>query len=293
VPASRSRTEHWRDCLSKVYERGGALEITVDRGVAGQIPDDGLGADLAWRVKIVRLTEGLIVVEPPSACGATIPLSANVRIIAAMTVGQNRWMFHTVTLGHVEGDRETGRLLMLKMPDRVERCTRRSFFRISTADLRLPTVRCWPLLDPTSVGPAESANRSQITELLETNQVLGYDLEDRDSILLPQVGPMFKAQLLNISGGGLGIMVNPEEGRALDSRPFLWIRVDLRPDIPAPIGVTTRLAHTHIDSAHNLYAGLAFDFSHNISHRRFVVDLFTGYVELLQNKQTRVLAKAA
>ena len=284
MPASRSRTDHWRDCLRKVYERGGALEITVDRGPSTGI-DAARGADLAWRVKIVHLRDDAIIVEPPAACGSTIPLSANVRLIAAMTIGQNRWMFHTQTKGHTENGGASGRLLILKMPEHVERCTRRDFFRISTVDLRLPSVQCWPLLDPTSVVAAEAANRAQMTDLTASGCVATYELEDRDSILLPNVGPMFKSHLLNISGGGLGLMLSLDEGRALDSRPFIWLRVDLRPDIAAPIGVTTRLAHTHIDSAHNLYAGLAFDFSHNPSHRKFVVDLFAHYVLRLQQGQ--------
>jgi hypothetical protein len=291
VPASRSRTEHWRDCLRKVYERGGALEITVDRGAASVEGMADRGSDLAWRVKIIHLRDDAIIVEPPAACGSTIPLSANIRLIAAMTVGQNRWMFHTRTLGHTDGPRLSGssgnggRMLVLQMPDHVERCTRRGFFRTSTADIKLPSVQCWPLLDPTSVVAAEAANRAQIRDLTDRGDVMNYELEDPDSIMLPRVGPMFKASLLNISGGGLGIVLNPDESRALDTRPYLWLRVDLRPDIPAPIGVTTRLAHTHIDSAHNLYAGLAFDFSHNASHRQFVVDLFTEYAQRLQSHQ--------
>ncbi len=292
MPASRSRTDHWRDCLRKVYERGGALEITVDRGPSTGA-DVSRGADLAWRVKIVELRDDAIVVEPPSACGSTIPLSANVRLVAAMTIGQNRWMFHTTTMGHTEGRGSAGRLLVLKMPVHVERCTRRDFFRISTVDLRLPTVQCWPLMDPTSVVAAEAANRAQMNDLATSGSIAEYELEEPDSILLPEVGPMFKAQLLNISGGGLGLMLPLDEGRALDSRPFIWLRVDLRPDIAAPIGVTVRLAHTHIDSAHNLYAGLAFDFSHNPSHRKFVVDLFAQYVLRLQKGQPAIAAQFA
>lgn len=288
MPASRSRTEHWRDCLRKVYERGGALEITVDRGLALDGGEGDRGSDLAWRVKIVHLRDDAIIVEPPAACGSTIPLSANIRLIAAMTVGQNRWMFHTRTMGHTDGPRLAGgggRLLVLHMPDHVERCTRRGFYRTSTVDLRLPSVQCWPLMDPTSVVAAEAANRAQIRDLTTRGDIMDYELEDPDSIMLPKVGPMFKANLLNISGGGLGLLLSPDEGRALDARPYIWLRVDLRPDIPAPIGVTTRLAHTHIDSAHNLYAGLAFDFTHNASHRQFVVDLFTEYAQRLQTAQ--------
>lgn len=285
MPASRSRTEHWRDSLRKVFERGGALEITVDRGTASAGADPiSRGADLVWRVKIVKLTETSIVVEPPAACGATIPLSSGVKLLAAMTIGQNRWMFHTETTGHVEGSHGQGRLLILRMPDNVERCTRRGFFRISTADLKLPTVQCWPLLNPGTVVAPEAANRAQINDLRNSNAVLAYELDGQESLLLPEVGPMFKAQLLNISGGGLGLLLNPDDSRSLDARPYLWLRVDLRPDISAPVAVTCRLAHTHIDSAQNLYAGLAFDFSHNQSHRGFVVDLFMDYVSRLQQR---------
>src|SRR5207247_2507783 len=126
-----------------------------------------------------QLRDDSIVVEPPAACGSTIPLSSNINLVAAMTVGQNRWMFHTRTLGHLDGPRSAGggRLLILRMPANVERCTRRSFFRISTADLRLPTVSCWPLLDPTSVVAAETVNRNQIRDLTKSGGVLDYELE--------------------------------------------------------------------------------------------------------------------
>jgi hypothetical protein len=80
-------------------------------------------------------------------------------------------------------------------------------------------------------------------------------------------------------------LLTPENAKALSSRPFLWLRVDLRPDIPAPIAVTCRVAHTHIDSSQNVYAGLAFDFSHNTGHRQFIVDVFAAYVEALQTRQ--------
>lgn len=290
MPASRSRTEHWRDSLRKVFERGGALEITVDR--SGDSDDSGFASDLAWRVKMVALHEDRIIVEPPAACGHIIPLSAGVKLIVAMTIGQNRWMFHSQTLGHLEGPGNQGHMLVMQMPTNVERCTRRDFYRISTASVRLPSVQCWPLMDPSSVILPEAANRAQITELMEAGKILSADTSlSTPTPLLPEVGPMFTAQLLNVSGGGLGLVLRPEDARVLDSRPFVWLRVDLRPEIAAPVAVTCRVAHSHLDSAHNLYAGLAFDFVHNQEHRRFVVDLFAEYANRLMSRQSS--AKAA
>ena len=66
---------------------------------------------------------------------------------------------------------------------------------------------------------------------------------------------------------------------------MFWLRINLTPHIPAPIGMTARLAHTHVESTQNIYAGLAFDFAYNPSHRQFVVDQVCRYVGSLQRQQ--------
>jgi len=162
VPATRSRTEHWHDSLRKVQERNGAIEISIDQsGAVGTTAS----ADVVWRCRVVSVMPQQVLVEPPAAFGATIPLDAGIALVGAMTIGQNRWMFHTRTLGYREAARPADRALILDLPERVERCTRRSFFRISTANLQLPHVQCWPLLDPSSVVAAEAANRAEINDL--------------------------------------------------------------------------------------------------------------------------------
>lgn len=293
VPAARSRTEHWRDCLQKLFERDGALEVSVDRSGDGNTTS-APGADVAWRCRILGLTDSHITIEPPAAFGASLRLDPGVAVIGAMTIGQNRWMFRTTTVA-AAGSATRG--VTLAMPERVERCTRRGFFRISTASLHLPRVQCWPLIDPTSVVAAEASNRAEITDLLAgKSQPMTFGPADSalsEPSLLPTVGPAFKASLLNVSGGGLGLLVAPEDTAALSTRPYLWLRLDLRPHIPAPAAVTARVAHTHIDSTQSLYAGMAFDFAHNPPHREFIVDLFTRYVESLQRQQRQVVRAAA
>lgn len=250
------------------------------------------GSDLVWRCKIIELAPDWICVEPPAAFGATLWLAPGTRLVGGMTIGQNRWMFHTQTLRddtargaqHEQGGGSLGRPLRLAMPLTVERCSRRSQFRISTADLNLPRVQCWPLIDPTSVGAAETANRAAIMDAMSA-RTGGSAADSPDSILLPEVGPMFSAALLNISGGGLGLLISPADAPALASRPLVWLRVDLRPEMPLPVAVTTRVAHTHIDSTQQLYAGMAFDFAHNPGHRAFVIEVINTYVERLQRQQ--------
>jgi hypothetical protein len=283
VPASRSRTERWFECLRQVAQRDGAIEITI--------PASGLGgSDLIWRVRIVALTDDEIVVEQPNAAGQYIEFSPGVSIIGVMAIGQNRWMFRTNILPPDKNRSSRPiRVLRLVMPDHVERCQRRNFYRISTAEISLPKVECWPLINPSSVVAAEVANRALISELIRSGGA-PHRFED-ESLLLPEVGPRFVARLVNLGGGGAGLMIDRSEASAADRARLFWVRVNLMPTIPAPIAMTARLVHTHIDSSQNIYAGMAFEWAFHTSHRDFVVAQITRYVAQLQQHQG--LAKAA
>jgi hypothetical protein len=285
VPANRSRTEKWRDSLQQIADRGGGLEFSVSKGNAAPEPNNG--PDLVWRVRLVGITDTQLLLEQPVAMGNPIKFEEGMELVAVMSVGQNRWMFHTKVLGEKDPSVfGAQRGLRVAAPTSVERCSRRDFLRISTAELRLPQVQCWPLLDPASVVAAEVANRAHITDL---ERAAGHaEQPGSDSILLPEVGPPFSARLLNIGGGGVGLMISREETAAAERSRLIWMRINLTPHIKAPIAMTARVVHTHLDSGQNLYAGVAFDFAFNPGHREFVVDQVTRYVSRVQAK-----AKAA
>ena len=296
VPASRSRTERWFDCLQQVAQRDGAIEISIPASAeASQTSDRAFnphGADLIWRVRILSLSDTEIIVEQPSAAGQFIPLNPGVCVIGAMSIGQNRWMFRTHVLPPATAPRPGilgARQVRLAMPETVERCQRRNFYRISTAELSLPTVECWPLINPTTVVSAEVANRALIMDLINGSQAARTAIAnpEDESLTLPEVGPRFNAHLMNLGGGGAGLLVDKNESSAADRARLYWVRINLMPMIPAPIAMTARLVHTHIDSAQNLYAGLAFEWSFHLAHRDFVVDQITRYVAQLQKQQAR------
>lgn len=288
MPASRSRTERWRECLQQIYERGGGIEFSIARTLPYEPPIEGNNAtsrvapDLMWRVRVLGVSDTELLVERPNTMGQPVVIDDGVELIAVMAVGQNRWMFHTRKLpASAQPSQFNLPGLRLQMPDRVERCHRRDFLRISTAELHLPRVECWPLLDPTSVGAAEAANRALIQDLEHTGRSLT-DGDSADTILLPNVGPPFTAQLLNIGGGGAGLLFPKGEAAAAERSRVLWMRLHLMPHIPAPIAVTARLVHKHLDSEQNLLAGAAFEFTWNQAHRDFVVSQMTRFATMCQ-----------
>lgn len=244
---------------------------------------------MVWRVRLVRLTDEEIWVEQPVALGCTMTIAPGTRLVAGMTIGQNRWMFSTrvLAIGSIPGERgHRVSAMQLQLPQGVERC-RRGSFRVSTVGVTLPSVECWPLLDPSSVVAAEVANRAIITSL-ERGEAASRG--DSGPVVLPEVGPSFRARLLNIGGGGAGMIVDQGEASALERSRLFWMRIDLRPHILAPLGVTARLAHTHMDSTQSTYAGLAFDFTFHAAHRVFVAEQIARYMAAAQASQSMRMA---
>ena len=102
---------------------------------------------------------------------------------------------------------------------------------------------------------------------------------------MPEVGPKFHARLVNIGGGGLGLDVNPNDSSTIGRHRLFWIRFLLPPDMSTPICATAKMVHSHIQSNQHLYAGMAFDFSFNPGHQRFVVEQICRYIAIQQRIQ--------
>lgn len=272
MPASRSRTERWKDGLYQVFERGGVLELAVSHDA-----DSDSAPDVLWRVKLLRVTDSELVVERPAAAGRALSLPACTPLTVMMSIGQNRWTFRSCVIGETGASHTTFGSLRITTPSEVHRCQRREHARVSTGALLLPKVECWPLLDPSGVAAAETANRALILELVRT----GAAYEDARPWIMPEVGPSFTATLQNVSGGGMGLVVDRSEARAIGRSPLMWMRVDLRPEIPAPLAMTARIAHSHLDPEQNVRLGIAFDFTFNPGHRDFVVSQIGTFVDRL------------
>ncbi len=290
MPATRSRTENWRQSLQDLFLKNGAIEITLPRHAENANAGGGEYASLIWRVRVMGLSDSEIVVEQPMALGHAVRLQPNIQLVGLIAIGQNRWMFKTTNLGETDitaagGGGRTLRGYRLSMPDNVERCQRRNFYRISTVGLTLPRVEVYPLLDPGSAIIAETSNRCHILDLIDQESGLGPPKPAAS--VMPEVGPMSQALLVNIGGGGAGLLFEHSESSRLDSATMYWVRIYLQPYVPAPLGVTARLKHTHIDSAQRVYAGMSFEFGHSAKHEKFVVDQLLRYVAQVQREQLK------
>ena len=284
MPASRSRTNEWRRCLQQIFERGGAIEIAIARPEStGNEPLLHVsGGDIVWRVRLLEMNDNEIVVEQPSALGRSIDFAANLDMVGAIAIGQNRWTFHTVHIGLVElrGPRPI-RAMRLRMPDHVDRSVRRQL-RVETAGLQLPQIEIWPLLDPKSVVVAERYNEVAFEASLNGER---YKEPTEPEAMMPTVGPLFHATLMNLGGGGMGLRVEPEDSMYFNHHRVFWLRSVLKPELDVPVVCTGKAVHTHIDSAMRTYVGIQFDFSFHPAHERFVAEQIRRYIMTQQDLQ--------
>lgn len=283
MPANRSRTDRWRQSLEKIRARGGGLEFTVNNPTPNSNEAD---KNLVWRVRLIDYDEQIITLEHPGAMGLSFHIEVGTPLIGIISVGQNRWMFHTETIHAPSKNQRPGAFknLTVRMPKTVERCMRRNFDRTSTAKVELPTVNAWPLLNHASAGPVEMASRMMIEQLTEQGTTVSSSFDPQ---MLPEVGPRFEAKLANIGGGGVGLVVDMDNRSGLESNQLFWLSVNLMPAVPAPLVMVARMAHTHLDSQQNTYAGLAFDFSQSMDHKHFVIAQIDRFIRDSQLPNTK------
>ena len=296
LPAQRSRTSGWRRCLEQIHQRNGAIEIAIDADperANGDGHRDGSGGDLVFRARLVDVSEDELCIEPPTALGEAINLEAGLRLVGIIAIGQNRWTFRTSCLGEasIANGAWRGPALRLGMPDEVRRCQRRRDYRLDATGLALPDVTVWPLLDPRSVVLSERVNEATF---LRERDALSHDHDSvtlssllQDEPPLPEVGPSLPGTLVNLGGGGIGLIIDSKHSGALHRSPIFWTQFNLAPHVQTPVCATMRLVHTHVRSDKRVYGGFTFDFTHNPSHKRFVVQQI---IRAIAGQQKRQLA---
>ena len=279
MPAHRSRTTGWRRCLQQLVDHKGSLQIAL-------APNGPAGRDFVWRAKLISLSDSEILVEMPTAAGEPLPLEEGVHLLGIIAIGQNRWMFRTTSLGNTSyrANGRDGIGLRLHMPKAVERCQRRRDYRITTDTLALPEISAWPLLDPRSVVLPERMCQLRMEQYLSGDES-PRALDEKD--VMPDVGPAFKATLVNIGGGGVGLQVPSGEGSGVGRHRLHWLRFGLPGSDSPPLCVTAKLMHWHLEAGNSTYLGMMFDFSFNPSHKRFVTQQITRAIAIQQREQLR------
>ena len=245
----------WQAALLGVAGEEGLVEVAAMNHTTGQ-------TDGGWhRTRLAAIEQGAIVVQRPSSAATRAALVPGRHVCLMFAAGPNRWTLYS----RVEGftlrpinDHTRLACLVLQWPREVSTVQRRAFFRAATASLDLPDVHLQPLIDDASAQAADLPARAR---------------------------QPLRAQLVNISGGGLGLVVDhsaaPAANRFLDYRCTLQL-----PTHDAPLELTVRHVHLRRNANETLYLGVMFVFD-DLVQQRHVADTICRFTTALQRRKLR------
>ena len=251
--------EAWHQILTDLVSRNGAVEV-------GAVPGDE--QDLAppvYRTRLLSLAEdGSLLIERLRGAGVSRQFSkgAWVNVIAGEL--SQLWKGRCRVIG-LENHRLNASTFVraLRLSPALEICSgqRRQFFRVGTAAGRMQPVMLMP--EAACDGP------------------------DADGPRYPTDAVAFATQLLNISGGGLGVRLARSDNRSQWLRPGQQFRCLFHlPTVNWRIEVEGRLTRVEEMAHRGTYLALRFEFGDEL-HQRRVEDRIVRYCTGLQQTQIR------
>ena len=232
--------------------------------------------------RVLKMTDQTVLVERPAGLRLPQLVRRDTPLSMILTRKAERWKFDTWVLGHALFQLNARRrvpALKLGCPTTAERFQRRNFYRASTVGLGVGPVEMWPVLDLDSCLAAEQANR----RLHE-----GEGDSEADPGLIdgpdPALGMNFRANLVNVSGGGLAALVSTRLADLFDEHTLFWVEMRL-PQIDHPLVAVARTVHLQSNRGQPIQVGMAFDFSHDPSHRRFIEERICHFAAWQQRQQ--------
>lgn len=255
MPMSMRR--NWYQSLRHLAYRNEPIEVMALNDPDAETEDPTDNPDKCrTRLLAVKDDESLVVALPVAADKAWDLRQAAAMDVLTINAGQ-RWIGRCRVLGPVSYQLNEGTkipALRLGPADHIRSAQRRSFFRAQTT--------------ANDIGPVR-------LELAEPS-----DEETLEPI---------EAQALNLSGGGIGLLITPSPSiNEMLSAARRYLCRLLLPDTTEPLAIQATLVHTENTSDRGLYLGLAFHFDSDIEQRQIQDQLVRFTTELERQRLQRM-----
>lgn len=270
--------DQWLVVLQDIAQRNGTIELFVN-------PPEEAGhcyaETLQWKVRLLAVESGRLIVEQPTGLrhipAYLLDVGRLFHGIACKDI--HRWGFQTRLIGpgRYELHGTVTDSFHMQPPFNVHNAQRRDFYRVSTLNAGLDTVRLWPLLDLSTAAAAQASARH-----LFVDPALG-----EASLKLPQIGLALEGCLIDLSGGGALLQLDPDLIEYFNDFDLFWIRMKL-PDHDAPLYMTARLARISDERENGrLTVGFAFVHDHDPPHRDFIEKYLCRFAAELQRQHLK------
>jgi c-di-GMP-binding flagellar brake protein YcgR len=249
----------WHPTLVSLARHNGAVDLST---VAEE------GEAVTYRTRLLALEDdGVLLVERPGQPGVSHRLQEGVAVELVAVEQGHRWKGRCEVLGfsdyHLNAATKV-RAVRLSGPGEVTSAQRRYFFRVDIAGSQVQPAVLVPMWN---IGDEESS---------------------AGAVYEPVVGAEpIHANLLNVSGGGVGVRVNvtPQLVAAL-KKGEIYRCVLMLPTIARPLELTARLVHLRPRKDRTAYLGLQFVLDGSARQRQ-VQDQIIRFATDMERQQLR------
>jgi len=276
----------WESAVARCAERNGVIELSFDppAGAASHesaAPEAEAEARRSERVRLLDRQEGHWIVDRPIGWQCGRQFAPGARLVGLLHSDRHRFRFRTRVLDVSRfrlNERRWISALRLVEPTDVALAQRRRFVRVETLDRDLPPARLWPLLDVASVVAFEDAIRAVHQGQRKQVRV--------DALRPPRLGRQLTAAVRDISGNGVGLIVEAGAAPVLRDHERFFLELIL-PDLSYLLLATGRRVRLEPVSPERLLAAFSFDFEHNPPHEPFINDAICHFAAEQQRRMLK------
>lgn len=250
------------EILDSLVKRDGSVEITPILGKDDQIPPTA-------RVRLLARTGKGMVIDRPLGQAFTRHMVEGTRLHVLVADGPDRWEFHTTVLGTIQyrlNDATEVPAIAIGSVGSVRSAQRREYFRVTIGSVLVKSVRLTPVLSDaqTQTGTDEAAGMQDVKP--------------------------FDAKLINIGGGGIGVITPQRVAWQLPLVRRYQCSLPL-PTRNTPVVIPADVVRLEEQEDGTTYMGLQFDFE-NLPDRHACADAICHFTawhqrQILQRRKER------
>lgn len=248
--------------LDSLVKRDGSVEITPILGHDDRVPPTA-------RVRLLALASNGVVIDRPIGQAFTRHMVKGTRLHVLVAEGAERWEFHAAILDTVPfrlNDSTEVPAIVISSPKTVHSAQRRAYFRVTIGSVAVKNTRLTPIL-----GDAQTETES--------------DEAAPQSDIKP-----FEAKLLNIGGGGIGVLTPQRVAWQLPMVRRYECTLPL-PTRKTPVVIPADVVRLEEQEDGTTYMGLQFDFE-NLPDRHACADAICHFTawhqrQILQRRKER------
>jgi len=281
--ASSTVPTGWPETVSETERNNGVVSLRP-------IDPDRVRQAKPFRVRLLRLEGEQWLVERPDVRRRRDDAHVGCCLAGVLREGSHRLAFRCELVSPEVvplNDRQKVLAWRLSPPRQITCAQRRAYFRVDLCARPMPPATIWPLVEGASVAEAETA-QVHARRMGGGNGNGNADGEGQagtqGSGVRPEVGRPIRCDWFDLSGNGVGLIVDADDSVDLHPGERYWMELTL-PEVQRPLGLVGELVRVDEQEGERMRLGFKFIFEGRASHEELVTDTICRFAAAEQRRK--------